>query len=465
MPNPPPAGQAPPLPSQELPRLGPRPLPLHLATAAWTWMSSEIGLQQLSGASPSSSSGSSSPQNPELLAALAGHLNDWDRALVRLRAALLARSSPAELPGLVNGPFALAVRREALRRLDRLAQGVEIYRRHPARRDLPDPPAIWREGGSRLLDFGPTAGAAADAGGVALLMVPSLVNRWHVLDISAERSLMRALAQGGIRSFVVDWGDPVGEERQFDATAYVLRLERMLDRLRAAGHRRIVVGGYCMGGLLALALACRRAPDLAGLALLATPWDFHADRAGQGALIAALPILDRVAAALGELPVDAIQTLFYALDPWLVINKFMRLAALPPDSPQARDFVLLEDWLNEGPPLAGPLARDCLTGWYGANTPGRAAWRIAGAAVDPRRLALPALVVVPGQDRIVPPAAARALAPPGPGGIPGARRLDLPLGHIGMVVGGKGPELLWRPLLAWLRDATSGGEGARAGRA
>ena len=34
--------------------------------------------------------------------------------------------------------------------------------------------------------------------------------------------------------------------------------------------------GYCLGGLLAPGLAAVAQRDLAGLALLATPWDFHA---------------------------------------------------------------------------------------------------------------------------------------------------------------------------------------------
>ena len=38
---------------------------------------------------------------------------------------------------------------------------------------------------------------------------------------------------------------------------------------------------------------------------------------------------------------------------------------------EARDFVALEDWLNDGVPLALPVARECLGGWYGDNVPGR----------------------------------------------------------------------------------------------
>ncbi len=41
-----------------------------------------------------------------------------------------------------------------------------------------------------------------------------------------------------------------------------------------------------MGGLLALALALRQPADIACLALLATPWDFHAERQALAQLLA-----------------------------------------------------------------------------------------------------------------------------------------------------------------------------------
>ena len=40
--------------------------------------------------------------------------------------------------------------------MDRLAEGVLAYRRHPVRRALANPPAVWSEGNTRLLDYGAT---------------------------------------------------------------------------------------------------------------------------------------------------------------------------------------------------------------------------------------------------------------------------------------------------------------------
>ena len=436
-------------------RLGPRPLPLHVATALWTWQSSSAGLPLLSsGSTPSSaaapdgdSAGHSSFRG---FAGLARHHEAWRRRLIRLRADLALSDESTALEDLVRGPFAAALQRETLRRLDRFLDGVQRYRGHASARDFAEPAVTLSDGHSQLLDFSPFADGAEQSE-TALFMVPSLVNRWQVLDITPERSFMRAMARAGVRSYLVDWGTPSGDERNFSATDYVLRLERMLDAVRRAGARRIHIGGYCMGGLLALALAIRRQADIDGLVLLATPWDFHADRTGQALMMANLPFLSRLVEHAGELPVDALQTLFYSLDPWQVIRKFSRFAALDPASSAAREFVLLEDWLNEGAPLPGPLAQECLLGWYGANSPAKGEWQVAGKVVDPRLLQRPVLTVVPGQDRIVPPASARALAPPSPIAPPHAQRLELALGHIGMVVSGRAPQMLWQPVIDWLR--------------
>jgi poly(3-hydroxyalkanoate) synthetase len=334
-----------------------------------------------------------------------------------------------------------------LRRLLRddraLLAGIAAYRRHPYARDLPDPPLRWSEGETRLLDF-----SRADAEGPPVLLVPSLVNRAYVLDLTRESSLMRFLAAQGVRAMLLDWGWPGEAERAYTLTDYVAgRLERALMALPAPA----VAVGYCMGGLLALAMAQRRPDRVSALGLLATPWDFWAtpaDTRRATGLAALLPGLDPLMEATGTLPVDAIQALFAGLDPWGIPQKFRAFARLDQGSSRARLFVALEDWLNDGVPLAAPVARETIGGWYGQNTPARGAWRIAGAAVLPEAAALPAFVAVPHRDRIVPPPSALALAEK----LPDATVHDAEAGHIGMAAGGGAEAALWRPLLSWLRS-------------
>jgi polyhydroxyalkanoate synthase len=341
-------------------------------------------------------------------------------------------------------PFDQAVAREVFGRLQDLAAGIKTYRGHPYHRDLPEPATLWRDGTTRLLDFRP-------AGGQPVLFVPSLVNRAYILDLSAERSLLRWLAaETGLRPLLVDWDAPGEAERQFTLTDYVAgRLEDAFEVAHATspGGAPIAVAGYCMGGLLALALAIRRQDQVSRLALLATPWNFHTERVAQAeAAGRAITAAGALLKSSGELPVDVIQSLFAGLDPFLVLRKFISFAQLDPASDKATQFVALEDWLNDGVPLAGPVAHECLAGWYGENSPHRLQWRIDGEVVDPGSFIKPALVLVPEKDRIVPPLSAEALGH----ALPDATIEMLPFGHIGMVAGARAKSAVWAPLAAWL---------------
>lgn len=396
-------------------RIGPRPLPLHLTTAIGVWTSSPLAWLW--------------SRNGSLA---------WKPSLAREAAALDASlgSQPPEA-------VAAAFNAEIARRADAFLTGLERYRHHPYRRAMTEPPVVWSHGATRLLDYRP-------AGGAPLLVVPSLINRPYVLDLLPESSLLRHLAKAGLRPLLVDWGRPGAEERGFDLTDYIAgRLEHAAAAAVALAGGKLAILGYCMGGLLAAALAQRR-PDLASsLVLMATPWDFHAERAEQARLMGRLvaPLVESFA-AVGEVPVDVLQMFFIANDPLTAARKFTRLAALPPGSEAERRFVALEDWLNDGVPLALPVVEEVLSGWYGENLPGKGQWRVAGRPVIPEEIEMPSLVLVPRQDRIVPPLTAAAITDH----LIDATRLDPPLGHIGMVVGHAAPEAVWQPLARWLKE-------------
>ena len=174
--------------------------------------------------------------------------------------------------------------------MDRLAEGVMAYRRHPVHRTLEDPAGGLAGGQHAAARLRPDRIARRAQGGArAVLVVPSLINRWEVLDLTAEKSLLRAMAANGLRPYLVDWGTPDAEERRFDLAAYVARLERAVAFVGKRARRAPAVMGYCMGGTLAVALAARQPRKVAKLALLAAPWDFHADKTGHAFLLSIGP--------------------------------------------------------------------------------------------------------------------------------------------------------------------------------
>lgn len=399
-------------------RLTPRPLPGHLASAISLWLSSRAGLTSLPDVLPLWSAAPGHEEEP--LAKLAAEIREFG-------------------PERVADALDRLLQRRAAGFLD----GLDAYRRHPFRRARPRLPVRWRHGAARLIDYG--VGAADPA----VLLVPSLINRCYILDLLRERSFVRHLAAAGLRPLVLDWGEPGRVERDFTLGDYIGgSLDAAIVAATALTGRPIALLGYCMGGLLALAAVLHRPGDVAALALLATPWDFHAERPAQaqllGSLVEWLPLFLDDAAAL---PVPVIQSLFLALDPFLAERKFVRFAGLDPGSGAARGFVALEDWINDGVPLARRVALECARSWYRDNDPARGQWQVAGRVVLPQEARVPTLVVLPSRDRIVPPRSAQPLA----SAIPGATVLRPPFGHIGMMTSEAAPEAVWRPIATWLR--------------
>jgi len=311
-------------------------------------------------------------------------------------------------------------------RLERALGGLRKYQ-EAERPPFPAPmPAIAETGGAALRDYG--------GDGPPALFVPSLINPPTVLDLSEERSLLRWLAAGGRRVLLLDWGWPDEARRSLSVAGHVERI--LLPLMQGVGEPADLVG-YCLGGTMALAAA--RLGPARSVATIAAPWHFDAYPPAEREKLAELwsanrPLTER----LGLLPMEALQSAFWNLDPARTVAKFEAFADL--DGEGASTFVTLEDWANDGPPVSGAAARELFEDFFRDDLPGTRQWRVAGEAIDPDRLQTPLLNIVSTTDRIVPAASA----------IRAGERLDLALGHVGMVVGSRARAALWEPLAGWL---------------
>ncbi len=309
--------------------------------------------------------------------------------------------------------------------------GLRAYQAAP-RRPRPDPaPVVARAGRAALRDYG--------GSGPPAVFVPSLINPPAIVDLDEGNSLLRWLAGQGVRPLLVDWGDPRDGDAGLSVAGHVEQL--LLPLLAALGAPAHLVG-YCLGGTMALGAAMTA--DLLGLTLIATPWRFDGfgDAARQeiGALwAAARPAAD----ALGLVPMEVLQSGFWRLDPGRTVSKYEAFGRMDPDGESARAFIALEDWANAGAPLTLAAGRELFEDLVGADLTGGGGWTVAGRVVDPAALRIPAHEFVSRTDRIVPAATAA--------GLPGM--VSLGLGHVGMIVGSRAREQLWRPLFGLLSQA------------
>ena len=330
----------------------------------------------------------------------------------------------------------------ALRARD-FMRGVALYREHPVQRGEEVTPVIWQWGTTRLRDYAPHL-----VGAPTVLVIPALVNRFTILDLQPGHSFVQNLVAQGFRVLLVDWDIPGDEEKAFTVDAYVQK--RLIPILkRAAAAQPVHVLGYCMGGVLALALTTLCPSLTRSLTLLATPWDFHAGYEATGQDGRHMEQLLKPWLAGEDCVSDeAVQYLFTSHQPLHAFHKFLSFARQDQSSKDAERFVLAEDWLNDGVPLAAPVARECFGDWCGRNALARGDWRIGGHVINPRKITVPTYIVIPGRDRIVPPESSLPLAM----ALPRATRHEPMMGHIGIMSSPKAVPQVWVPLGGWLRE-------------
>lgn len=300
------------------------------------------------------------------------------------------------------------------------------------------------EGGASLYRFR----GAAHPGRKPLLLVPSMINRWYVLDLRPGASLVEALVGAGFDVWCLDWGTPEAEDRYLDWEAVLARLGRAVRRVkRETGADQIGVLGYCMGGTLTTIYVAQHAKEIAALVTLAAPIDFA--RGGQLRCMVEPRWFDADAIAdAGNVAPDQMQAGFSALRPTLELGKLMSMPDLAMD-PKARDaFLALDEWASDNIPFPAEAYRRYIREMYQANELALGTHRVGGRGVSLGEITCPTLVITASRDTICPPAAATALLDH----IAASDKdvLEVPGGHVGAVVGSRAAKEMHPALASWL---------------
>jgi polyhydroxyalkanoate synthase len=288
--------------------------------------------------------------------------------------------------------------------------GLRAYERAP-RRERPTPkPEVARVRGAALRHHG--------GEGPPAVLVPSLINPPRILDLDEEVSLTGAIAKMGRRALLLDWGR--AEDRsELSVAGHIEQL--LLPLLRSIGEPPALIG-YCLGGTMAIAGANLAAVER--VVTLAAPWNFaRYPESSHRALRDMWRHSQAAAGALGALPMEVLQAAFWSLDPERTVRKFAEFGRLDPASADARRFIELEEWANEGEPLPYPAAKELIGNLFGKDLAGSGTWLVEGRPVSDR-LPVPSLHLGAERDLIAPPQTTAS-----------GEVVAISSGHVGMIVG------------------------------
>jgi polyhydroxyalkanoate synthase len=245
-----------------------------------------------------------------------------------------------------------------------------------------------------------------------ILFVPPCINKFYILDLQPENSLIRHTVAEGHRVFVLSWKNAKEDiaQRTWDDYIEHAAIKAIALVQEIGGSPQINTLGFCIGGtILATALAvlaARGEQPAASLTLLTTFLDFSdtgildifidessvrmrettlgAESAGGGALLKG----------------QELATTFSFLRPNELVWNYVVANYLKGESPPPFDLLY---WNSDGTNLPGPMY--C---WYLRNTylenrlmqPGSVT--VCGEKIDLGKIAAPAYVYASREDHIVP---------------------------------------------------------------
>ena len=307
---------------------------------------------------------------------------------------------------------------------------------------------LFREGTARLYRFRPAAGGPT--AGLPLLLVPSLINRWYVLDLREKASFASALVQAGIDTYCLDWGIPEDEDRYLTWEHVLARLGRAVRMVqRHTGAPKVGILGYCMGGTLSAIWTSLNPERVAALVNLAGPIDFS--QAGLlGEMVKPGHFDVGAVAAAGNVAPLQMQSGFVAMRPTLQMAKWVGLAARASDKEAVAAFSALDDWSNDNVPFPAAAYETYIRELYQQNKLVAGTHHVAGKNARLGNITCPVLTIVAERDTICPPPAATALNTHA--GTKDTTVISVPGGHVGAVVGGKASTVMYPKTAAWLRD-------------
>jgi polyhydroxyalkanoate synthase len=222
----------------------------------------------------------------------------------------------------------------------------------------------------------------------------------------------------GRRALLLDWGK-ADERSGLSVAGHVEHL--LLPLLRSIGDSVALIG-YCLGGTMAIGAA--NLIEVECLITLAAPWNFRKYPASSKSALREMWRQSEAAAkSLGALPMEVLQAAFWSLDPERTVRKFAEFGRLDAASAEARRFLELEEWANEGEPLPYPAAKELVEDLFGEDLPGTGRWSVGGAAVSDQA-SVPSLHLTAERDLIAPPET-----------VASGEVIAIPSGHVGMIVG------------------------------
>jgi len=254
----------------------------------------------------------------------------------------------------------------------------------------------------RLLHYQQTVSKTART---PILVVYALINRSYVLDLQPDKSWIRSLLSQGFDVYLIDWKTPTVVDKYVSFDDYVNCfiddcVEAVLERNKV---EKLTLHGYCMGGTMSTMYTALHQDKIRNLAVIAPVIDGGKDSTIIANLAKNMDV-DKMLQIIGNLPSEQLYALYSTLKPFKQgINKYLNFLQNLDNEQFVGNFLRLEKWLYDTPPIAGETFRQWISDIYQKNLLVKNEMKLRDKIVDLSTIKVPLLNIIAEEDHLVSP--------------------------------------------------------------
>jgi polyhydroxyalkanoate synthase subunit PhaC len=308
---------------------------------------------------------------------------------------------------------------------------------------------VYTEDRVRLLHYKPLTEKQSKT---PLVIAYALINRYHILDIHPKKSWVRNLLEQGIDVYMIDWGTPTNMDKYLDFDDYVNGyLDNCVEFVKDESlSEKVSLQGYCTGGTLATAYTALHPEKVKNFVATAPVIDGWRDTTVISNLAKHLDV-DKMVDTIGNMPPEFMYYCFSILKPFEQgIEKYANFFRNIENESFVDNFLRVEKWLGDTPPIPGELFKQWIKDIYQDNLLIQNKMYVGGKHISLKEIKMPVFIQVAVGDHLVSPECSMPLHY-----AVGSEDKTLkvyPTGHVGMIASSLSQKKVLPELGQWLNE-------------
>jgi polyhydroxyalkanoate synthase len=238
-----------------------------------------------------------------------------------------------------------------------------------------------------------------------ILIVYALINKSYVLDLQPDKSWVKSLLSQGFDVYLLDWKAPTNADKFVSFDDYVnCYINECVDIvLKKSKVDKLTLHGYCMGASMSAMYTTLHQEKVRNLVVIAPVVDTEKDTTVIGSLAKNMDV-EKMLQVAGNLPAEQLYACYSVLKPFKQgVNKYFNLVQNIDNEQFVGNFLRIEKWLYDTPPIAGETFRQWVADIYQKNLLAKNELRLGDDIIDLTKIKVPILNIVADEDHLVSP--------------------------------------------------------------